>query len=1141
MPPLDLESRRVLERSIVEARNVAEIGVREAFEVLGIAEKRPFQYLRPEQRELRKKLRIHAQQLGDSLLGDHGIDLLVEEAAYQHWHRMLFTKFLAENKLLMYPDPSGSIPITIEECEELAKENDAQNAWELASRYASIMLPQIFRQESPLLAFNLPTNRQQELEKILNSLPPVLFSASDGLGWVYQYWQTQRKNEINKSISKIGSKEISAVTQLFTESYMVDFLLDNSLGAWWAGKYLSSDDLLCASCEEDLRKKIALPDYSFEFLRFIRSDDGKWTPAAGVFKDWPKQVTKLKILDPCCGSGHFLVSIFRILLQMYIVEEDIAITDAINAILRNNIYGLEIDNRCVELAVFAIALSAWTCKYCHGYRILPKLNIACCGQAVSSDEGTWLNIIPDNLRYIFRELRESFLNAPILGSLIRVNQESVLDDSELKAMQEIIKTLRSENINSDDLINLNENAVTAEGIEDAVHILSKHYNLVATNVPYLSRKKQCDFLFEYCRQNYQYSMHDLATVFLERALSLNSEDGVSCLVMPQNWLSLGSYKKLRISLLKNNTFNVIVRLGANGFQTQMWDFNVQLLIVSKKSPKVQPQWENQNVNCGPIISCIDVSEFNDIQQKCIALKTATINNVYQNEQCRNPDARILSGAVHECDFLNKYTTCMQGLSTGDDMRYILHFFEISVIDHSVWEFMQNTPTNDSMYDGMSEIIKWENQSGALFDVQNAHPKSGLTAVGKHGIAIHRMGRIFSYCYSLERFHQNVAVIVPNASDNLLAIWCFCLSSEYKNSVRKIDETLKITNATLTKVPFNIGYWSKIAESEYPSGLPLPFTNDPTQWIFHGHPCGRVIWDGVEKITSKGEMRVDSIVLQVAVARLLGYRWPAEVEKNMELALEQRELVMRCDNLSEYVDDDGIVCIPAVRGEAPAEERLLNLLVAAYGDAWSQNILTQLLGNADNSGRSLEYWLRNKFFTQHCKLFGNRPFIWHIWDGHPEGFSVLINYHKFDDRHMQKLIYTYLGDWIARQRQDIENNVQGADGRLSAALELQKSLILIQKGEAPYDIFVRWKSLKEQPIGWTPDLNDGVRLNIRPFMTVPSVGKPGAGIMRDKPNIKWDKDRGKDVESAPWYHKFNGDRINDYHLTLAEKIAARTVK
>ena len=132
---------------------------------------------------------------------------------------------------------------------------------------------------------------------------------------------------------------------------------------------------------------------------------------------------------------------------------------------------------------------------------------------------------------------------------------------------------------------------------------------------------------------------------------------------------------------------------------------------------------------------------------------------------------------------------------------------------------------------------------------------------------------------------------------------------------------------------------------------------------------------------------------------------------------------------------------------------------------------------------------------------------------------------------ERLTYTYLGDWITRQQHERDNNVDGAEARLLAARQLQDKLKLILEGEAPYDIFVRWKPLAQQPIGWEPDLNDGVRLNIRPFMT--------AGVLRWKPNnIKWNKDRGTDPESAPWYPVFHGERINDHHLTLAEKIAAR---
>lgn len=148
----------------------------------------------------------------------------------------------------------------------------------------------------------------------------------------------------------------------------------------------------------------------------------------------------------------------------------------------------------------------------------------------------------------------------------------------------------------------------------------------------------------------------------------------------------------------------------------------------------------------------------------------------------------------------------------------------------------------------------------------------------------------------------------------------------------------------------------------------------------------------------------------------------------------------------------------------------------------------------------------------------------MWDGTRDGFSVFLHYHRLDKATLEKLTYTLLNNWIARAKAEDKTHLN------EAATLLQRKLELILAGEEPYDIFVRWKSLEQLPIGWDPDLDDGVRMNIRPFFT--------AGILRDQPNVKWTKDRGTDVQSAPWYPVHNGERINDHHTTLDEKRAAR---
>ena len=267
---------------------------------------------------------------------------------------------------------------------------------------------------------------------------------------------------------------------------------------------------------------------------------------------------------------------------------------------------------------------------------------------------------------------------------------------------------------------------------------------------------------------------------------------------------------------------------------------------------------------------------------------------------------------------------------------------------------------------------------------------------------------------------------------------------------------------------------------------------------------------------------------------------------MELATEQREWVQRCEALCPLADEDGIVCISPVRGEASAGERLLSYLAVSFGDAWNDAVLTGLLTAVGT--HTLDDWLRHRFFEQHCKLFHQRPFVWRIWDGRRDGFHALVNCHKLTAgdgkgrQLLESLTYSYLGDWISRQRDGVTRGDGGAEGRWDAALELQKRLIAITNGEPPFDIFIRWKSIDQQPIGWAPDINDGVRINIRPFMAddIPG-GKKGAGILRSKPSIHWRKDRGRepvrDADRFPWLctnGEFTGDRVNNVHMTVTGK-------
>jgi hypothetical protein len=1112
---LTREQRRQLESVVGAARTVAEDGARAELRRLYVHEREPAAYLTAEDRELRIRLRARAKQLGDakdhSL--EHGFEREVHACAYEQWHRMLFARFLAERGLLMHPT---GVAVSLQDCAELAPDEGAADAWELAGRYAAAMLPQIFRPDDSLLAVRLADESRQKLEQLLARLDAAVFQGKDAIGWVYQFWQAQKKDAINASEVKIGADELPAVTQLFTEPYMVGFLLHNSLGAWWAGKVLAANPHLAleAKAEQELREACAIPGVEWTYLRFVKEAE-RWRPAAGTFDGWPKLAGELKVLDPCCGSGHFLVGMLEILTALRAAEEGLGPAEASDAVLRDNLHGLEIDPRCTELAAFAVALAAWSVPGAEGVRNLPELKIACSGLSLGVTAREWRALAADrpDLLGEMDQLYLDFEKATVLGSLIQPRKAmgSLFEAQSHRLLDWLKERAIAERSRLDVLDR--ELAVTAHGAATAAELLSGQYQLVATNVPYLGRSKQTETLRAFCDANHSTARADLATCFVERCVQFCTSGGTQVLVTPHSWLFLSSYKQFRLRLLKEEEWSFVARLGEHGFESpQAAGAFVALSIISRHKPRTKHSFAG-----------IDVSDARVPADKATQLVTKDVQLSSQIAQCENPDAVVtFNSTVSNYKRLSTYADAVQGASMVDLERFRLMFWEVASSGEG-WVLHQSSPTGDSQYSGMcfvsanhaTRVDIHEAASALKEEGRLGGYRSGHKNVGRKGVLVAWLRTLPASLFEGTIYDHNTTAIIPKHDAYLSAIWCLCSSPVYNTFVRELNQKLQVNTATLTSISFDLAYWTRIAAEKYPNGLPKPYSSDPTQWLFNGHPVG------------------SDAPLQVAVARLCNYRWPRQTGSSFPdcPALE-------ADGLEGLADDDGIVCLPSVLGERPAADRLLELLVTAYGDDWNHGTLQQLLEAAGYGNRDLAAWLRDAFFEQHCKLFQHRPFLWHICDGEQDGFSALVNYHSLDRKNLERLTWTYLGDWMQRQEQAVRENRDGAVDRLAAAKVLQGELEKILEGESPYDIFVRWKSLAKQPIGWEPDLDDGVRLNIRPFLSVKDVGKKGAGILRWKPNVHWNKDRGKDVESAPWFGTFGGERINDHHLSLAEKRAAQ---
>ncbi|MDC3332016.1 BREX-1 system adenine-specific DNA-methyltransferase PglX [Ilumatobacter sp.] len=1031
---------------------------------LGVVDKVVPAHLGEADRVLRRGLRAKSRQLGDTA---GSIELLVAECAFEQWHRLLFARFLAENNLLIHPQFGA--PVTLAECEELADEFGEPDGWGVAGRFAAEILPGIFRLDDPCVQLRLAPEGRLALEGIVAGLPAGVFATDDALGWVYQYWQRDKKDEVNASERKIGGADLGPVTQLFTENYMVRFLLENSLGAWWAARHPDSPLIK-----------------GWEFLRF--DEDGK--PTAGGFEGWPATVGEVTVMDPCCGSGHFLVEAFSMLWQMRAEEENLAPVEAQDVVLEDNLFGLELDPRCVQIAMFAVALTAW--KAGGGWRELPTPNIACSGIPVKAPVEEWKQLAGGDelLENALVRLHILFRDADTLGSLI--DPKRAVEISDPTGLQASF-----DDVDWDDIAPLLTDALTKEsddpamavlgadaaGIARAADYLARPYTLTCTNPPFLGGARRSSDFNRFLASTYPSSKADLATVFIERALSLVRHAGCVALVTPQNWLFLRSYKQVRQRVLGKESLNVVAGLGPGAFATISGEVVQAVLVVISR--RVAGERD---------VALIDVRDSASPDSKAAALATSDVERVSQQRIAENPDQRITLHVPSDYPLLEAFADSYWGIGTGDGERFQRYFWE--VLPTPDWELMQGTFSGGGFFRGRSMMLFWERGAGGLHELadvlrhrlKNIHTR-GHEAWGNPGVAINQTGNLDAALYGGQIFQNGVAAIVPHDESLLPAVWSFCESDEYRSEVRKVDSKIAVTNKTLLKVPFDVERWRLVAEKRFPDGLPELRSDDPTQWLFEGRP------------------EVATEPLQVAVGRLLGYSWPEQAES---------------DELDGLADDDGIACLPSVLGERTAAERLQELLALAFGGTWSSTRTVELLAASGSKNTNLESWLRDEFFKAHCQVFKNRPFVWQVWDGRKDGFAALVNYHRLDRATLERLTYTYLGDWIERQTAGVRDEVAGAEERLAAAEELHRKLELILDGEPPYDIYVRWKSLAEQPIGWDPDLNDGVRLNVRPFV--------GAAVLRSKFNVHWKKDRGKNPDGT--------ERHNDLHHSRADKETAR---
>ena len=372
------------------------------------------------------------------------------------------------------------------------------------------------------------------------------------IGWLYQYYISEKKDEVFagfKKNKKATSKEIPAATQLFTPEWIVRYLVENSLGRLWMLNHPESRLI------ESMKYYVKPVDIEPDFIRI-------------------KNPEEIKLCDPCCGSGHMLTYAFDILFEIY-SELGYTSKDAVEHIRKDNLYGIEIDERAGQLAYFALNMKARE-KVRRFFSLQIEPNICVLNNVIFDDEELEIasNFFVSTNKIEVKNLLSQFDHADTFGSLII---PAISDIPTLR--QKLTITKKGDLFDSTEEIESKVNKVL-----DYSEYLSSRYHVVVTNPPYMS--KYDDLFKGFLIKNYPDSKTDLCTAFLERDLRLILPYGYSAMVNMQSWMFLSSYEKLRLKLLKEKIILSMAHIGTKGFDSIGGEVvSTTAFVLSKKSTK----------------------------------------------------------------------------------------------------------------------------------------------------------------------------------------------------------------------------------------------------------------------------------------------------------------------------------------------------------------------------------------------------------------------------------------------------------------------------------------------------------------------------------------------------------------------------
>ncbi|MUV38424.1 hypothetical protein JNUCC1_02262 [Lentibacillus sp. JNUCC-1] len=958
------------------------------------------------------------------------------------------------------------------------------------------------------------------------------------IGWLYQYYISEKKDDVFAALrknKKITKENIPAATELFTPRWIVQYMVDNSLGRLWLESH------------KDEAFKQTLPYY-------LESADQPENVKVRLqdMKDSNLDPTSITFLDPCMGSGHILVYAFEVLFDIYksvgYREQDIP-----HLILEHNLYGLDIDPRAGQLAYFAVLMKAMQ----YNYRLFErpiKTNLYWIEESNTLTEDD-IDVFAgeSGLKNDAALLVQTFKDAKLYGSAV------IMPDLDLSGLRERLDELKQGQ--GDDMFSIafqEEKIELVEQLINQAEVITRQYQAVVTNPPYMGRKGMNAELTTYLRKHYKDSSADLYAVFMEVASRAVKDNGFIGLINQHSWMFLSSFEKLREKMLKSHQIYSMAHLGTRAFAEIGGEVVQTTAFVLRK--KVIPKFVATFVRLVDVNNAEGKMErffdkslryertqngFSDIPGSPVAYwASERVRNIFKNEK-----------------LLQDIAEPKAGLSTGNNLLFQRVWTEVDILKIG-FRYKSDSDTTDLKFkwfpcESGGDYRKWYGNSNVILnwfdngtDIKNFRDKqgkqrsavrnsmyyfqAGLTwnklSSSKFSIKLKRDDSIF------DDTSRSAFPINRSQTKYLLAMLISKLSTYF---ISYLNPTLSFTNNDIKRIPVVLckGDLLKRVNSITDNSISISksdWDSFETSWDFKKHPFLE-FQNGAAKLyeafdnwayeadgrfcqLKENEEELNRIFIELyGLEDELTPDVPdeevtvnkADQERDVKSFLSYAVGVM----FGRYsLDEEGLAfaggtfdpdqyhtfqpdqenVIPItddVYFEDDIVTRLITILKLTFGEEDLEANLDFIAdtlkkrGSETSRQRIRRYFLK-EFYKDHVRTYQKRPIYWQFESGKQDGFKALVYLHRYDPGLVARVRTQYLHaqqrkyeDEIRRRDDVLESDASRPD-KTRAAKEKEKLQKQLQECRQYDEIIAH---VANQAIDL--DLDDGVKGNYAKFQNI----------------------------------------------------------